>query len=162
MSDLVVLAFDTETGAKRMSEKFRAMAREHLVELEDAAIVVRKLDGKAKVTQANNLVGTGALGGAFWGMMIGLVFAAPWLGLVVGAVGGAIGGKLTDIGIDDDFIREVGENIEPGQSALFLLFKKATPDKLLNDLKGSDARLYQTSLTKEDEAKLMAAFAPEE
>jgi uncharacterized membrane protein len=138
------------------------MSKEHLVELEDAAIVVRKEDGKAKVTQANNLVGAGALGGAFWGMLIGLLFMAPWLGLALGAVGGAIGGKLTDVGIDDEFIKEVGENIDPGQSALFLLIRKSTPDKLLDELKGADARVYQTSLTKEDEAKLKEAFAPEE
>lgn len=162
MGDLVVLAFDTETGAKQMSERFRTMAKEHLINLEDAAIVIRKQDGKTKVTQANNLVGAGALGGAFWGMMIGLLFAAPWLGLMVGAVGGAIGGKLTDIGIDDEFIKQVGDNIEPGHSALFLLFKKATPDYLLDKLRDSKARIYQTSLTKEDEAKLREAFAPED
>lgn len=162
MSDLVVLAFDTESGAKEMSWKFEDLAKKHLVELEDAAVVVRKEDGNVKVKQANNLVGAGALGGAFWGMLIGLLFMAPWLGLALGAIGGAIGGKLTDVGIDDEFIKEVGENIEPGQSALFLLIRKATPDKLLDELKGADARVYQTSLTKEDEAKLKEAFAPEE
>ena len=128
------------------------------VTVSDAAIVVRKEDGKVKVRQANDLVGPGALGGAFWGMLIGLLFMMPWLGLAIGAVSGAIAGKYTDIGIDDDFIKEVGGTIQPGQSALFLLIEQWTEEKVLPELAGYDATILRTNLSAEAEAKLRAAF----
>lgn len=158
MSDLIVLTFKTETGAEEMRDDLMRLQKEHLITLDDAAVVVRKPDGKPKVSQMTSLVGAGALGGAFWGMFIGLLFLAPWLGLAIGAVTGAIAGGLTDIGVDDKFIKEVGENIEPGNSALFLLVRESTPDKVLDELKKFDAEVYQTSLSKDDEAKLRAAF----
>ncbi len=158
MSDLVVLAFDNETGAFEMRDTMARLQKEHLVALEDAAVVVRRQDGKVKVKQAQSLVGAGALGGAFWGMLIGLLFWMPWLGLAAGALGGAIGGHFTDIGVDDDFIKSVGSQIEPGHSALFLLIAQSTPDKLLAELGDFDATVLQTSLSDEDEAKLRDAF----
>ena len=106
-----------------------------------------------------NLAGVGALDGAFWGMLIGLLFFAPWLGLAVGAITGAISGKFTDIGDDDKFIKEVGETIEPGTSALFLLVRDVTPDKVLERLEGFNPTVLQTSLSKEDEQKLREAFS---
>ncbi len=162
MSELVVFTFDTETGAKEMEDSILQMQKNQLIELEDAAYVVRRQDGKVKVKQANNLVGAGTWGGAFWGMLIGLLFFAPWLGLAVGAITGAIAGKATDIGIDDKFIKLVGEEIEPGNSALFLLVIKATWDKVEDELQKFNAKVYKTSLSKEDEAKLKAAFHHEE
>jgi uncharacterized membrane protein len=158
MSELFVLAFETETGASEMLETIGRLQKQELITLEDAAIVVRPVKGKPKVKQAQSLVGAGALGGAFWGMLIGLLFFAPWLGLVAGAVGGALGGKLTDIGIDDKFIKEVGDTIEPGHSALFLLVVKATRDKVLPELAKFNATVLQTSLSAEDDAKLREAF----
>jgi uncharacterized membrane protein len=119
---------------------------------------VRKENGQPKIKQLHSLVGSGALGGAFWGMFIGLLFFAPWLGLVAGAVGGALGGKLTDIGVDDKFIKEVGESIEPGQAALFLLVNQVTTDKVMPEIQAYGARVLQTSLSNEDEDKLRAAF----
>jgi uncharacterized membrane protein len=159
MSELIVFAFKTETGAEEMRDALQKMQKEHLIELEDAAVVVRKQDGKAKVKQATSLVGAGALGGAFWGMLIGLLFFMPWLGLAAGALGGAIGGKFTDIGVDDKFIKEVGNTIEPGHSALFLLVQSATTDKVLPQLEKFDATVLQTSLSTEDEAKLRDTFS---
>lgn len=162
MSELIVFAFKTKTGAEEMRNALGKMQKEHLIELEDAAVVVRKEDGKTKVKQATSLVGAGALGGAFWGMLIGLLFFMPWLGLAAGALGGAIGGKFTDIGVDDKFIKEVGSTIEPGQSALFLLVQSATADKVLPQLEKFDATVLQTSLSEEDEAKLRDTFSAHE
>ena len=99
------------------------MQKEHLVALEDAAIAVRKQDGKVKINQAVNLVKGGAFGGAFWGFLIGLIFFVPFLGAAVGAATGALSGKFSDLGVDDKFIKEVGDTLQPGNSALFLLFK---------------------------------------
>lgn len=157
MSDLVVLAFDTETGAAEMRDDLSRLQKQKIVELEDAAVVVRRQDGKVKVKQAVSLVGEGALGGAFWGLLIGIIFWMPWLGLALGTLGG-----VTDIGVDDKFIKEVGNTIEPGHSALFLLVRKATPDKLADELKKFDAKVLQTSLSQEDEDKLRSLFGAEE
>jgi uncharacterized membrane protein len=159
MSDLLVFTFKNETGAVEMRDALVKMQKEHLVTLEDAAVVVRRQDGKVKVKQAVSLVGAGALGGSFWGLLIGLLFWAPWLGLAIGAVTGAIAGGLTDVGVDDKFIKEVGNAIEPGHSALFLLVRESTPDKMMDELKKFDAEIYQTSLSKEDEEKLREMFS---
>ncbi|TET49329.1 MAG: DUF1269 domain-containing protein [Anaerolineales bacterium] len=162
MADLVVVAFDNAIGADEVRDAMVQMQKDHIVSLEDAAVVVRKADGKVKVKQATNLVGAGAMGGAFWGMLIGLLFMVPWLGLAVGALSGALGGKLTDIGVDDKFIKEVGNTIQPGHSALFLLIREATPDRLLEELKPYKGTVLKTSLSKENEAALKAAFGAEE
>lgn len=162
MSELVVFAFPTQDGAKQMGAEIKSLMKQELITLEDAAFVVRRQDGKVKVKQANSLVGAGALGGAFWGMLIGLLFWAPWLGLAIGAVTGAVAGKLSDVGIDDDFIKEVGGTIEPGHSALFLLIAKWTEDKVLDQLSKFDATVLRTSLSEEDEAQLREAFGPHE
>ena len=162
MSNLVVLAFDSEGGALQLRDKLLSLQKQQLIQLDDAAVVVRRQDGKVKVKQLHSLVGSGALGGAFWGMLIGLIFWMPWLGLAAGALGGAIGGKFTDIGVDDKFIKEVCNTIEPGHSALFLLVVKATADKLADELKGTEATVLQTSLSNEQEAKLREMFAPDE
>lgn len=162
MADMIVFAFDNEGDAERMRDKLVSMQKQQLITLEDAAVVIRRQDGKVKVKQATSLVGAGALGGSFWGLLIGLLFWAPWLGLAIGAVTGAIAGGLTDVGVDDDFIKEVGNNINPGESALFLLVRDATPDKVLEGLQDFHPTVYQTSLSAEQEERLKEAFGPHE
>ena len=162
MSDLIVLSFDNEASAFQMRDKLLEMQKQQVISLADAAIVVRDKKGKPKVKQLHSLVGSGALGGAFWGMLIGLLFFAPWLGMAAGALGGALGGKMTDIGVDDNFIKEVGATIEPGHAALFLLVAKVTADKVLPELSAYNAKVLQTSLSNEDENKLREAFGAEE
>jgi len=162
MSELIVFAFDSESGATQMAEEISRLQKQQLIQLEDAATVIRTPDGKAKIKQATHLVGVGAVGGAFWGTLIGLLFFAPWLGLAIGAVAGAITGALTDVGIDDDFIKEVRDTIEPGHSALFLLVRQWTPDKVLEELKEYQPRVLRADLSPEDEAKLRAAFGANE
>jgi uncharacterized membrane protein len=162
MSELFVLAFKDATGAEKLRDELVTLQKEHLITLDDAAVVVRKEDGKVKVKQAVSLVGAGALGGAFWGMLIGLLFWAPWLGLAIGAASGAVAGGLSDVGVDDKFIKEVGSTIEPGHSALFLLVREMTEDKVLEAIKPFQPTVLRTSLSNEDEAKLKAAFGAEE
>jgi len=150
MSDLVVLALDTETGAEEMRDELIRLQKEHLITLSDAAVVVRQQDGHVQVKQAVSLVGAGALGGAFWGLLIGIIFWMPWLGMIIGAASGALVGKLSDVGVDDEFIKQVGSTIQPGNSALFLLVEKATPDKVMNDLKKfKNVKVLKTSLSQE-------------
>ena len=162
MSELIVFAFPEASGAAEMSHELQSLQKQQLVSLSDAAIVTRTPDGKPKIKQANNLVGLGTLGGAFWGMLIGLLFLAPWLGLAIGAVTGAVASKFVDVGIDDDFIKEVGATIEPGHSALFLMVEKWTEDKVIPELTKYNAKILRTNLSAEDEAKLKAAFCVDE
>jgi uncharacterized membrane protein len=162
MSELIVLAFDSEKGALQVRDKLLDIQQRRMLQLADAAVVVRRQDGKVKVEQLTSLVGSGAFGGAFWGLLVGLLFAVPWLGLAVGAAAGAVVGGLTDFGVDDKFIKEVGNTIEPGHSALFLLIHEATMEKLLDELKEYNPTVLQTTLSKEDEAKLRETFGAEE
>lgn len=110
-----------------------------------------------RVKQSQELVASGALSGGFWGLLIGLMFLEPLLG-IFGAAVGALSGALTDIGIDDNFIRELGDTIEPGTSALFILVRKSTPDKVLDELSKFEGKVLRTSLSHVDEAKLQAAL----
>ena len=160
MSNLVVLAFDTETGAEEMRDDLLKMQKEHIIGLEDAAVAVREKDGKTKIKQVQSLAGAGALGGAFWGLLIGIIFLVPVFGLVIGAAAGALAGKYQDLGVDDKFIKEVGSTIQPGTSALFLLVREATPDKVMDGLKKyKNVKVIKTSLSSEQEEKLRHAFA---
>lgn len=161
MSDLIVIGFPDEFKADEVLLDLRKMEREYLIDLEDAAIVVRKKDGKVKIKQTQELVTGGALSGGFWGLLIGLMFFEPILG-ILGAAVGALSGALTDIGIDDNFIQELGNTIEPGTSAIFVLVRKSTPDKVLDDLSKFEGKVLRTSLSHEDEAQLQAVLTKTE
>jgi uncharacterized membrane protein len=154
MDKLFVLKFADETTAQQVLGTLKNLQDRKLIKVDDAAIVTLRQDGKPKIQQMHNLVGAGALGGAFWGMLIGLLFFMPLLGAAVGAASGALAGKMRDIGIDDNFIKQVGSSIQPGESALFLLVSEAVADKVMPELKQYKFQLIQTSLSKEDEEKL--------
>jgi len=114
--------------------------------------VVKNKDGQIKLKQAVNLTAAGAASGSFWGLLIGMLFLSPLLGAVLGAAGGALGGALSDIGVDDNFMRELGETLQPSTSALFVLVQKVTPDKVLDEVAPYGGKVLRTSLTKTDEA----------
>ena len=157
MSDLIVIGFSDEFKADEVLLDLRRLEMDYLIDLEDAAIVVRNQNGKVRVKQTQELVASGALSGGFWGLLIGLMFFQPLLG-ILGAAMGALSGALMDIGIDDNFIQELGNTIAPGTSAIFILVRKSTPDKVLEDLSKFEGKVLQTSLTHEDEAKLQEAL----
>lgn len=161
MSDLIVIGFKDEFKADEVLIDLRKLELGYLIDLEDAAIVVRNKEGKVKVKQTQELVASGALNGGFWGLLIGLMFFQPLLG-IFGAAVGALSGALTDVGIDDDFIQELGNTIELGTSAIFILVRKSTPDKVLEDLSKFEGKVLKTSLSHEDEAKLQAALTKSE
>jgi uncharacterized membrane protein len=135
------------------------LQRDYLLDLEDA-VVVKNAEGKVTLHQPVNLTAAGAVSGGFWGALIGLIFLNPLLGLAVGASAGAVSGALTDIGIDDNFIKELGASMTPNSSSLFVLVRNATPapDKVLEELKGTGGTILKTSLSHEDEARLQAAL----
>src|SRR5215203_1219742 len=134
-----------------------------MITLEDAAVVRWPAgDKKPKTHQLHSTAGGGATWGAFWGFLFGLIFFMPFLGAAMGAAGGALGGSLNDVGIDDDFIRQVREKVTPGTSALFALTSGASaPDRVIDELKQYDFELISTNLPEEQENKLREAFAQE-
>ena len=157
MSDLIVVGFKDEFKADEVMSELRRLQSEYLVDLEDAAVVVRNQEGKVKIKQAQELVAAGAVSGSYWGVLLSVLFFNPIFALV-GVAAGALSGALTDIGIDDNFMRDLGSTIEPGTSAIFVLIRKSTPDRVLADLSKYEGKVLRTSLSKEDEAKLQAAL----
>ena len=154
MSDLIVIAYDDEFKAEEVRLELAKLQVEHLIEMEDAAVVVKNEKGKIKLKQAINLTGAGAASGGFWGLLIGVLFFAPLFGAAVGAASGALAGALSDIGVDDNFMRELGETLQPKSSALFVLVRKVTPDKVLADVSKYGGKVLKTSLSKDQEAEL--------
>jgi uncharacterized membrane protein len=159
MADLVVIAFSTEAKAEEVRHKLLAMQKEYLIELGDAVIAVKDANGHIKLNQLLHTTAAGAVSGAFWGSLIGLIFLMPLAGAALGAATGALGGALTDIGINDRWMKEVAAAIQPGTAALFLLIRKVTADKVLESLKGEGGTVMRTSLDHTKEEALQAALA---
>ena len=159
MSNLVVIAFSTEAKAVEVRQKLLAMQKEYLIELGDAVVAVKDTKGQIKLNQLINMTAVGAVSGAFWGSLIGLIFLMPLAGAALGAASGTLSGYLADIGIDDKWMRETAAAIEPGTAALFVLVRKVTADKVLEGLKGEGGRVLKTSLDHTKEAALQAALA---
>jgi uncharacterized membrane protein len=160
MADLVVIAFPTEAKAEEVRQKLLAMQKEYLIELGDAVIAVKDAaNGHIKLNQLLNTTATGAVSGTFWGALIGLIFLMPLVGAAIGAASGAIGGALTDVGINDRWMKDVAAAIQPGTAALFLLIRKVTADKVLEGLRGEGGTVMRTSLDHTREAALQAALA---
>jgi uncharacterized membrane protein len=166
MSQLLVFGVDSPATAEKVLDLARDLAKQQLLELADAAWVERTADGNVKLHQSVNLTammaGSGAVTGALWGTLVGLLFLNPLAGAVVGAgVGagtGAVTGKLTDIGVDDDLIREIGQTLEPGNAAVFFLSRNATVDRVIDAIKPYNPKVIQTNLSVDSEKELIEAL----
>ncbi len=158
MADLIIVAYPDEHRAAEVMAALTRMQVEHLIDLEDAAYVVRNAQGKVKVHQAVSLTAAGATGGLLWGTLIGLLFLNPLLGGVVGAAAGALGGKLSDYGINDDFIKELAASLQPGSSAIFVLVRRVTADKVIPEFSKFGGKILRSSLSIAEEQKLQAAL----
>jgi uncharacterized membrane protein len=160
MATLTVWKFDSAGGAENALGQLERMQKEELIQLDDGAYVYwPEGKKKPKTQQLHSMTGGGALGGGFWGLLFGLIFFVPLLGLAVGAAMGALSGSMRDVGIDDQFIREVREQVTPGTSALFVMTENVVVDKVIDEFKDSGATLVSTNLSKDQEAKLREAFA---
>jgi uncharacterized membrane protein len=160
MSTLVAVVFNDETTAFEMRTALMRMQKDYLIDLEDSVVVTRDAKGKAKLDQAVNLTSAGAVGGGFWGLLIGMLFLNPLVGVAVGAGMGALSGRLSDMGLSDQMMKDIGQSLTPGSSALFVLFRRATADKVLDGLKefAGKGKVFRTSLTADHEAALREAL----
>jgi uncharacterized membrane protein len=163
MATMTVWKFPTANGAAIAEETLKDLQRKELIQIHDAAIVTYPEGAKKpKTRQLSGLAGAGALGGAFWGMLFGLIFFIPLLGMAIGAGMGALAGSMSDVGIDDSFIRRMRDEIQPGTSALFVLSSGAVIDKVRDAFAGQDMTLVETNLSHEQEDKLREVFSEEE
>jgi uncharacterized membrane protein len=153
MSTLVVVGYDDLYKAEEVRLKLRQLESEYLLDIEDAVVAVQDEQGRVKLHQTVNLTADGALSGGFCGSLTGLIFRNAALA--------AASGALTDIGINDHFMKELTATLIPGSSTLFVLIRHATPDKVLEELKGTGGRILKTSLSHEDESKLQTALSSE-
>jgi uncharacterized membrane protein len=159
MATITVLKFPTPEGADAALKLVQSLSKQQLITLQDAAIVTWPEGAKKpKTKQLANMTGLGALDGAFWGMLFGLIFFVPFLGAAVGAGMGALFGSMTDVGIDDEFIKSVKDKVTEGTSGLFLMTSDAVLDRVADAFKGIDFEIVTTNLSKEEEDKLREAF----
>ena len=159
MSDLIVIGFENENQAFEMRAELAKLQKEYLIAMDDVVVVTKDDKGKVKLHQAANLTAAGAVSGSFWGLLIGMIFLNPLVGAALGAGAGALSGKLTDIGISDNFMKELGQILGNESSALFVLVRKVTADKVLDALKGFGGKVIQTSLSKDKEEELQEVLA---
>jgi len=158
MSNLIVVAYPDEYRAAEVLAALRRLRKEYLIDLDDACYVTKDAGGKIKLHQNTSLTGAGAAWGGLWGILIGLLFFVPFLGLAIGAGLGALSGRLSDYGIDDKFAKQLAATLKPNTSAIFMLVRHSTPDKVVPELSQYGGTILQTSLPKETEAKLQAAL----
>ena len=159
MSHLIAVAYPDVDTANSVAAELGQLTKEQSIVLEDMVVVERRPDGKVKLHQARSTAGIGAAGGALWGGLIGLLFLAPLLGMAVGAASGAAAGALTDVGVDDKFMKTLGERLEQGGAALVVLVRQSTPDKVIPRISQYGGEVIQSSLDNEAEAQLEAALA---
>lgn len=159
MSELIVIGYDNADQAEAARSDLFGMAREYLVDVADAVVATADEDGKVKLNQMVNLWSFGAASGAFWGLLIGLIFFNPLLGVAVGAGAGALSGALGDYGINDQFMKDVSEVLQPGQAALFMMVRQHASDKVIERLGQKGGRIIRTNLDTSKETALREAFA---
>jgi uncharacterized membrane protein len=158
VSNLVVVAYPDEYRAAEVLASLQRMQNQYLIDLEDACYVTKDARGKLKLHQSTSLTGAAAAWGGMWGMLIGLLFFAPFLGLAIGAGMGALTGKLSDYGIDDKFAKKLTATLQPNSSAIFVLVRSSTVDKVVPEVAKYGGTVMQTSMPKETEKKLQTAL----
>ncbi|PWV50253.1 DUF1269 domain-containing protein [Nocardiopsis sp. L17-MgMaSL7] len=158
MAQLIVLGVADRDTAEKALDTASDLNKQELLQLEDAAYAYKDDKGRPRIHQTVNLTGHGAAGGALWGTLIGLLFLNPLLGLAVGAGAGAIAGRLSDVGIDDDVIKDIGAQLQQGRAAVFLLAADATIDRVVDAFRPLDPTVIQTNLSKDSERELVEAL----
>jgi uncharacterized membrane protein len=154
MTDLVIVGFEDEYTAFEMRAALARFEKEYLIDMEDVAVVTRTKEGRVKLNQAANVNTVGAVGGGFWGTLIGLLLLNPVLGAAMGAGTSVLEGRLSEIGVTEDFVRALGNTLRPGTSALFVLMRRAMPQKVMKELDGFEGTVIKTSLTRDSEGEL--------
>ena len=156
MSELIAFVFDDEAGAKNLEQRLVAAQSDQQMQVGDAALVVRQEDGRPLLNHATGLVGRGSLGGIFWGVFFALVFWAKWWDL-------SIGGALGDLALEEEFVKDVGDSVEKGHSALLVFIEDRFVDDMLNLAGEYNPKIIRSAFTEDSEMALQRIFqAPRE
>jgi uncharacterized membrane protein len=159
MSTLIAIVYPSEQKAEEVRTVLFDLSKRYLIKLGDVVIATRDPKGRVKLNQLFNTTASGAAGGSFWGLLIGVIFLNPLLGAVAGAAGGALSGALTDVGINDKFMKELAAALQPGDAALFALVQDMTADKVLAEIQPHGGTVLHTSLDETREKVLRDALA---
>jgi uncharacterized membrane protein len=162
MAELIAIGYPDTVTAHAAADEAERLAQDLILQPDAIAVIVRKPDGKYKVTTNHHEVGAGTTWGMFWGFLFGLLFFVPILGMAVGAGMGALMGKITKSGIDKEFESRVRDMLQPGTSALFLILEKVTTDKAVEALSRYGGTVLKTSLSADAEKELQAALHQEQ
>ncbi|MBB4232431.1 DUF1269 domain-containing protein [Rhizobium mongolense] len=158
MSSLIAIVYPTEAKAEEVRRRLIELQKEYLIKLGDAVIATKTDTGKVRLNQLVSMTTSGAVSGSFWGLLVGVLFLNPLIGAAVGAASGAIAGALTDVGIDDAFMKDLAGSLQPGNAALFVLVQEMTADKLLKEISGFGGVVLKTSLDETKEQILRDAL----
>lgn len=158
MATLVVIGYENELKAEEVRLALLKMQKEYLIDVVDAVVVVHDEKGKVRLRQMYNLTAAGAVSGGFWGTLIGLIFLNPLFGMAIGAAAGAVSGALSDVGIDDNFMKDLAQTLKPGTAALCVLIRQMTQEKVVEEIQKFGGTVLKTNLCHESEAKLQAAL----
>jgi len=180
MAQLIVVGFKQDMyRASEVLNRLGAMNDDWVVDLRDAVAVYRDYSGKLRVDQSYQMTtGEGAGWGAFWGALIGALIAIPFTAgasgavlagtLAAGAVGGgalgATGGALDaswwkdEFGIPEAFVKGTGAMVQPGDSAILAMLRTVDPVQVAERFRGYGGTVLQTTLTKEQSAKVQAVL----
>lgn len=158
MSELLVIGYDNAERAEKARTSLIELSEEYLVDVGDAVVATVDEKGRIKLNQMVNMWTIGASGGAFWGILIGMLFLHPFIGIAAGAASGALMGALSDYGINDNFMRKVASVMQPGQAALFIMARRTSSDRVLEKLSEHGGQIIRTNLDTTQEQRVREAF----
>lgn len=154
--ELIVAAFQTENGADNALKSLQAAKKQHLIAIQNAAVIRRDANNKLHISETADWGGgKGAAVGAIVGGVIGIIFP-PSL-LATGMIGAAIGGlaaKLRDSGFRDDNLKEIGSALKPGTSAIVAVVEHTWVADLERDLAEQGAKTVRQAITADIAAQL--------
>ncbi|GLI35216.1 DUF1269 domain-containing protein [Desulforhabdus amnigena] len=155
-SNLTVIVFDDELKAEEARLKLLKLQRSGFIDLEDAVVVVKEADGRVRYHQMHRPARKGGFAGSITGLIVGSILLSPLIGAVLGAVTGAVSASLTDVGVDDQFMKDLSEEFKPGSSALFTLVRRADPERVAEECFGFGGKVLMNSVSREREALIQA------
>ncbi len=149
--EVVLAVFEDEATAKKAYNDLQKAEKDKKFDLENIVLISKGADGKINLKEAAEKI-TGEVGiGALVGGALGLL-AGPVGFITLGAAGAALGGisaKLDDVGFDDERLRNLGEELEPGSSAILAVLESVYSEKLTQELKKHGARVAVEDLPKD-------------
>jgi uncharacterized membrane protein len=159
MSELIVIGYNDQASATQAYDKVLELNKDFVVKLTGLAVVDVDAEGKSHVHTPQKIVGVSAAGGAMWGMLIGLLFFVPGVGLLLGGAMGALFGKLGKSGVNEQFRSQVQDMLKPGSAAVVIMAEKITEDKFADAMGPFGGTVLKTSLSEEDEKELASELA---